>query len=30
VEGERLTRGSPVVAAGPGARADLESLAGLA
>jgi myo-inositol-1(or 4)-monophosphatase len=26
-EGERLTRGAPVVAAGPGARADLEKLA---
>ncbi|WP_430441665.1 inositol monophosphatase family protein [Shinella sp.] len=29
VEGEQLTRGGPVVAAGPGARADLERLAGL-
>ena len=29
-EGEKLTRGAPVVAAGPGARADLERLAGIA
>lgn len=29
-QGEGLTRGAPVVAAGPGARADLEKLAGLA
>ena len=29
-EGEKLTRGSPVVAAGPGARTDLQKLAGLA
>lgn len=29
-EGERLTEGAPVVAAGPGARADLEKLAGIA
>lgn len=30
VEGEQITKGAPVVAAGPGARADLEKLAGLA
>lgn len=29
-QGEGLTKGAPVVAAGPGARADLEKLAGLA
>ena len=30
VAGDQLTKGAPVVAAGPGARADLEKLAGLA
>lgn len=29
-EGEKLTRGAPVIAAGPGARSDLARLAGLA
>lgn len=29
-EGEKLSKGAPVVAAGPGARAELEKLAGLA